>query len=477
MLLADCTRTGTTTTVPLVTPGEGLNRTRKQDVYPAKELIERKRDGRTLERAEIEHLVAGISSGSVTDAQLGAFAMATWFRGMSADEQTALTLAMRDSGRVLQWPDLPGPVLDKHSTGGVGDLVSLILGPVIAACGGYVPMISGRGLGHTGGTLDKLESIPGLSTAQEVAQLQRLVRQNGLAIVGQSADLVPADRRLYAVRDVTATVSSPPLIVASILSKKLAEGLDALVMDIKFGSGAFMESPEQAWSLAGELCGAAAAAALPCHALITDMGQPLAWSAGNALEVREAIRFLSGESRHARLLQVVTELCVELLLLGGLAGDSSAAHEQVNAALESGRAAERFAAMVAGQGGPRGLLENPDEWLPVAAVVRPVFATDAGVVSHVDMRAIGRLVVNLGGGRQRAEDTVDPAVGLSDLTALGRTAGPQDPLACLHASSESDWELAAAALRAACEIGDQAPDAPPVVRGRAAGDTQGKTHG
>ena len=213
-------------------------------MHPVKDLIHKKRDGATLDSGEIAAFVAGISDDSITDAQIAAFAMATWFRGMSVEEQMALTLAMRDSGRVLQWPGLDGPVLDKHSTGGVGDLVSLILGPVIASCGAYVPMISGRGLGHTGGTLDKLESIPGFGASPGIERFQRLVRQHGLAIVGQSDELVPADRRMYAVRDVTATVSSPPLMISSILSKKLAEGLDGLVMDIKFGSGAVITDLE-----------------------------------------------------------------------------------------------------------------------------------------------------------------------------------------------------------------------------------------
>ena len=255
-------------------------------MYLTQELIAKKRDGAALASEEIAALVQGVISETVSDAQIAAFAMAVWFNGMDLDEQRALTLAMRDSGEVLSWEKLGGPVLDKHSTGGVGDLVSLVLGPVVAACGGFVPMISGRGLGHTGGTLDKLESIPGFSTTIGIEQFQQLVQNHGIAIIGQSAKLAPADRRFYAVRDVTATVNSVPLIVSSILSKKLAEGLDALVMDIKLGSGAFMREVGEARKLAQEICRVAMDSGLPCNALITDMHAPLAWSAGYSLEIR-----------------------------------------------------------------------------------------------------------------------------------------------------------------------------------------------
>jgi len=441
-------------------------------MYAASELILKKRDGRSLSSEEISAFVSGICDGSVTDAQLAAFAMAVFFRGMVAEEQMALTFAMRDSGRVLEWPDLGGPVLDKHSTGGVGDMVSLILAPVVAACGGYVPMISGRGLGHTGGTLDKLESIPGFSTTPGLRRFRRLVRQNGLAIVGQSAELVPADRRLYAVRDETGTVSSVPLIVSSILSKKLAEGLDALVMDIKFGSGTFMQLPEEARRLARQICAVAHAAGVPCHALITDMAQPLAWSAGNALEVHEAIRFLRGDARHPRLLEVVLSLCAELLWLGGLADSRGSGSSQARRALDSGRAAERFAAMVQGQGGPAELLEQADRLLPSAPVVRPVFSEVDGFITGIDTRSIGQTVVQLGGGRHRAGDTIDPAVGLSEISAPGQVVGPALPLAVVHARDEEAWRMAAAAVRSAVTVGAGQPAVAPVVHGRITGDVR-----
>lgn len=435
-------------------------------MHPVKELLHKKRDGAALESSEIAALVAGICDDTVTDAQIAAFAMATWFRGMTVDEQMALTLAMRDSGRVLQWHGLDGPVLDKHSTGGVGDLVSLILGPVMASCGAYVPMISGRSLGHTGGTLDKLESIPGFDTSPGIERFQRLVREHGLAIVGQSADLAPADRRMYAVRDVTATVSSPPLIVSSILSKKLAEGLDGLVMDIKFGSGAVMTDLEAARRLGAEICRVSQSAGLPCRALVTDMDQPLAWAAGNALEVLEVIRFLRGEARNERVLEVVLALCAELLQLGRLAAHVEQGRTLARAALDSGRAAEAFARMVSGQGGPADLLERPEAYLPQAAVCRPLLAEGMGFITAIDTRAVGMIVVELGGGRQRTDDRIDPAVGLSGLSGPQQPVVADTPLAVIHAASADDWKRAAAALREAVRLGPEPPPSAPLVHDR-----------
>ncbi len=435
-------------------------------MHPVKQLIHKKRDGAALDSGEIATFVAGISDHSITDAQIAAFAMATWFRGMSVEEQMALTLAMRDSGRVLQWPGLDGPVLDKHSTGGVGDLVSLILGPVIASCGAYVPMISGRGLGHTGGTLDKLESIPGFGASPGIERFQRLVRQHGLAIVGQSDELVPADRRMYAVRDVTATVSSPPLMISSILSKKLAEGLDGLVMDIKFGSGAVITDLEAAQHLGEEICRVSRSAGVPCRALVTNMDQPLAGSAGNALEVLEVVRFLRGDARNERVLEVVLALCAELLQLGAMAGDLQQGRRLAQAALDSGRAAEKFARMVSGQGGPADLLERPHAYLREAAVCRPLFAEGTGYVTAIDTRAVGMIVVELGGGRQRAEDRIDPTVGLSGLSCLGQPVEAERPLAVIHAASEDDWEQAAATLRCAVRLGPEPPPSVPLVHDR-----------
>jgi thymidine phosphorylase len=376
---------------------------------------------------------------------------------------------MRDSGEVLQWNHLDGPVLDKHSTGGVGDLVSLVLGPVAAACGACVPMISGRGLGHTGGTIDKLESIPGFDTSLAVEKFQRLVQDNGVAIIGQTRALAPADRRFYAVRDVTATVASIPLIVASILSKKLAEGLDGLVMDVKLGSGAFMREASRAQQLAHEISRVSCEAGLPCTALITDMNLPLAGSAGNALEVHEAIDFLTGRSRHCRLKEVVLALGGEMLMLGGLAENTEQGREIIDRALDSGQAAERFSRMVASQGGPVDLLENPDRHLPAAAIERPVFPATPGFVTHVDTLGMGMIVVQLGGGRHHVSDTIDPAVGLNDICTAGQWLEKDTPIAMIHAASEADWLEARDSLLEAVQIDDQEVDILPVVYQRIEG--------
>ncbi|TVR67584.1 MAG: thymidine phosphorylase, partial [Candidatus Competibacteraceae bacterium] len=334
--------------------------------FPPQDLIRRKRDGLALSSAEIAALVQGMVDQTLSEGQIAAFAMAVYFRGLNPEERIALTQAMRRSGTVLDWTDagLAGPVLDKHSTGGVGDKVSLILAPLVAACGGYVPMIAGRGLGHTGGTVDKLASIPGYDTAPDLPRFRRVVRTVGCAIIGQTADLAPADRRFYAVRDVTATVESLDLIVASILSKKLAEGLDGLVLDVKTGSGAFMTTLDQARELAHGLVEVARGAGLPATALITDMDQALGHAAGNALEVAEAINYLRGSRRDPRLHEVVLALGSELLLLGGLAADAGSARSRLQAALDGGQAAERCAAMVQALGGPAELLDAPERFLP-----------------------------------------------------------------------------------------------------------------
>jgi len=424
------------------------------------ELIRRKRDGGELEGHEIEWLVRGITDGWVSDAQVGAFAMAVVLKGMTRDERVALTGAMMRSGEVLDWSEagLPGPALDKHSTGGVGDKVSLLLGPMVAACGGAVPMISGRGLGHTGGTLDKLESIPGYLTTPDPERLRAAVRNAGCAIIGQTRDLAPADRRLYAIRDATATVESLPLIVASILSKKLAAGLDALVMDVKAGSGAFMTDIDSARELAQAIVDVAAGNGLPARALITDMDRVLGRTAGNALEVREAIDHLTGAAGDPRLVEITVELCRELLALGGLDGRDPAE------ALRSGAAAERFAAMVAELGGPSDLLERPDAHLPVAPRVSAALPARAGIVTTVDVRAVGLAVVALGGGRRHETESIDHAVGLSEVAAPGERVGPADaPLAVVHARTEADADAAIAALRAAFTVGDEAPVDPPAI--------------
>jgi len=435
------------------------------------EIIRKKRDGGRLADDEIAFFVRGLADGSIAEGQVAAFAMAVFFRGMEMAERVALTRAMAQSGRIIDWSsaNLPGPVLDKHSTGGVGDKVSLMLAPLLAACGAAVPMISGRGLGHTGGTLDKLDSIPGYRTAPDLALFRKVVAEAGCAIIGQTADLAPADRRLYAIRDVTATVESIPLITASILSKKLAAGLQGLVMDVKFGSGAFMTEPERARELAESIATVATGAGLPTTALLTDMNQVLGRAAGNALEVREAIDWLTGTARDPRLTEVTLALGTELLLLGRLAPDAADARRRLLAACDSGAAAERFQRMVIALGGPADLVDRPERQLPSAPVRLPVASERAGFIVAMDVRALGLAVLSLGGGRSRPEDRIDHGVGLADVRGLGERVERGQPLTVIHARDDAGAARAAAAVRAAVAIADAPAPAGPVILDRIAG--------
>ena len=429
----------------------------------AAEIIRSKRDGGRLSAAQIASFVDGLVSGAWADSQAAALAMAILLRGMDTQETVALTAAMTNSGRVLSWDDagLNGPLLDKHSTGGVGDKLSLMLAPIVAACGGVVPMISGRGLGHTGGTLDKLEALSGYRTDPDRATLLATLREAGCAIVGASAELAPADRRLYAIRDVTATVESVPLITASILSKKLAAGLQALVLDVKVGSGAFSSTLEQARELAQSLVSVARGAGLPARALITDMNQVLGTTAGNALEVQEAIDFLSGRAPEPRQREVTLALAAELLQLGGLAASTALARTMAEHALDSGAAAERFARMVARLGGPADVLHHSG--LPVAPVRLEVPALRAGWLAQIDVRALGLAVVALGGGRARPGQAVDPRVGLSAVLPLGAAVVAGQPLATVHAADADTAQAALRALQQAMSVADAAPAASAVV--------------
>ncbi|MEA2363911.1 MAG: thymidine phosphorylase [Thermoleophilaceae bacterium] len=430
------------------------------------ELIRRKRDGGELTDAELAFLVRGIADGTLTDAQVGALAMAILLQGMTAEERISFTRHKARSGEVLDWTDadLPGPALDKHSTGGVGDKVSLLLAPIVAACGGAVPMISGRGLGHTGGTLDKLDSIPGYDSTPDLERFRDVVARTGCAIVGQTAQLAPADRRLYAIRDATGTVESLPLIVASILSKKLAAGLDALGMDVKVGSGAFMPTREQADELARAIVEVAEGNGLPTSALLTDMDRVLGRTAGNAVEVRESIDHLTGASSDPRLREVTLALSAELLRLGGVEPDEGAARAAAERALDGGAAAERFGAMVAELGGPPDLVEAPERHLRAAPVTVAAEPAEAGTVASVDVRAVGLAVVALGGGRLRETDPVDPTVGLTEVAAPGERVGAGErPLALVHAASEEAAGRAAEALRGAYTLGDPPVGDQPVV--------------
>jgi thymidine phosphorylase len=431
--------------------------------YLPQEIIRRKRDGETLSTDEISFFVEGLNAGSITEGQIAAFAMAVFFQGTTMNERVALTLAMRDSGEVLNWKSLTldGPMIDKHSTGGVGDLVSLLLGPLLAACGGYVPMISGRGLGHTGGTLDKLESIPGYNTTPDNEHFLRAVRETGVAIIGQTGQLAPADARLYSIRDVTATVESIGLITASILSKKLAAGLDSLVMDVKVGNGAFMPSYQSSKELAQSIADVATGAGTPTTALLTDMNQCLANSAGNAVEIREAVEFLTTSHRNQRLETVTLALGAEVLQTSGLTASPEEAHEKLRRALDTGKAAEIFGKMVCSLGGPSDFVERTETHLPSAPITRPVLAPSTGVVGSIDTRSLGMTVVRLGGGRSSPEQSIDHAVGLTEVVGLGAEVAHDQPLAIVHARTADDAERAAANVEASFGI---AADTTPEVR-------------
>jgi thymidine phosphorylase len=426
------------------------------------EVIARKRDGGRLSAEEVRFMVEGLTSGAISEGQAAAFAMAVFFRGMNTDERVALTLAMRDSGAVLRW-DLPGPVVDKHSSGGIGDNVSLMLAPALAACGAFVPMISGRGLGHTGGTLDKFDAIPGYATQPDAATFGRAVAEAGCAIIGQTDDVAPADRRLYAIRDVTATVESLDLITASILSKKLAAGLDALVLDVKCGSGAFMATPGDARALARSLVEVANGAGCPTRALITDMNEPLASAAGNALEMANAVRFLRGEEIDGRLWDVTVALGGELLAQAGLTVSSDEGAGKIREAFASGAAAERFGRMVAALGGPADFLEMVERHLRRAPVMGDVPARGGGFVAAIDGREVGLAVVELGGGRRRPTDAVDHSVGFEGLLGLGAAVEADTPLARLHAADEAAFARAAERLRAAYRLAEVPPEATPLI--------------
>lgn len=428
----------------------------------ARSVIAALRRGEAPSPDDLAWFARGLADGTVSDAQAGAFAMGVCLRGLPEAGRVALTRAMRDSGHVLHW-DLPGPVVDKHSTGGIGDCTSLVLAPALAACGAFVPMISGRGLGHTGGTLDKLDAIPGYATAADETRFRRVVRDAGCAIIGASAEIAPADRRLYAVRDVTATVESLDLICSSILSKKLAAGLQALVLDVKVGSGAFMKSAEDARALSRAMVDTANAAGCAAAVLMTRMDEPLAPSLGNALEVDAAMRVLTG-AETGPLYELSVALGAEALDRAGIDDGEAKLRE----AIASGAAAERFGRMVYGLGGPRDFVEDWARFLPEATVIEEVPSPRSGVVSAIDGEALGLAVVRLGGGRQVESDRIDPAVGLSDVVRLGDRVEKGQPLAKVHAAREGQAQEAARAVALAVTLGGAAPDTGPLVIERVA---------
>ncbi|MFK7754546.1 MAG: thymidine phosphorylase [Sedimentitalea sp.] len=421
----------------------------------ARSIIAKLRQKQVPTEPELRWFANGLADGSVSDAQAGAFAMAVCLGDLGAGGRAALTLAMRDSGRVLSW-DLDGPVIDKHSTGGVGDCVSLVLAPALAECGAFVPMISGRGLGHTGGTLDKLDAIPGVSTTVSHDRLVQIVRKVGCAIVGATGNIAPADKRLYAIRDVTATVESLDLITASILSKKLAASPSALVLDVKVGSGAFMKTKDDAAALARALTETANAAGCRTSAVISDMSQPLAPALGNALEVAEVMKVLTGEESGA-LMHLTAALGGVVLADAGLVDDVQDGADRIATTIQDGRAAERFGRMIAEMGGPLRFVQDWDRFLPEPNVIRQVSAQSAGFISDINGEALGLAVVGLGGGRQVESDVIDPAVGLSDVVRLGARVEKGQPLCVIHAGREDSARRAEAIVRRAITLSDQAP--------------------
>ncbi len=429
----------------------------------AAEMIAIKRDGGPLDRQMIEDIVLGITDGSLSDAQVGAFAMAVRIRGMNIDETVLLTDAMRRSGTSISW-HLDGPVVDKHSTGGVGDTVSLMLAPMLAACGAFVPMISGRGLGHTGGTTDKMESIPGYVTSPTDDRFHEIVRKVGCAIIGQTNDLAPADRRLYSIRDVTGTVESIPLICSSILSKKLASGTNVLAMNVTTGGGAFMSNLQDARELAKTITDVARGAGVKCHSLVTDMDQPLGSAAGNALEVRYAIDYLQG-IREDRMHQVVIALGAMVLVDSGLAPDTATAASALEKSLTSGHALEKFAQMVAALGGPTDFVESSAKYLVTAPVVRNVTANQYGWVSAVGAKEVGMTVVVLGGGRTQPGAPIDWRVGVVQLASVGNKVEPATVIAQVHAASEIAADIAESRIRAAISVSETSVAPRPVLIG------------
>ena len=431
-----------------------------------REIIRKKREGQALTPEEIRFFIHGLTTGAVAPEQASALAMAVFFRSMDSAETGALTQAMATSGKTIDWEEdgIAELIEDKHSTGGVGDKVSLMLAPLAAACGARVPMISGRGLGHSGGTLDKLDSIPGYNTSPALALFKRVVKSAGCAIIGQTDELAPADRRLYALRDVTATVESIPLITASILSKKMAAGLRGLAMDVKTGSGAFMETEADAEALARSIVDTAAVAGLPVKAVITDMDQVLGRTAGHAVEVRESIDYLTGAGRDSRLHEVVFTLATAMLALAGIEQDPAQARRRLQAALDSGQAAQAFSAMVRALGGPADLLERVDHYLPLPPVVKPVFLEEEGYVASIDARQVGLAILNLGAGRQRAEDSIDYGVGLTDVAAIGARVDSHAPVAQVRARDEATAAATAQAVGRAYGLAVEKPAPRPVIR-------------
>jgi len=421
------------------------------------EIIRKKRDGHPLSDSEIQYYIEGIANGSVSESHIAAFCMAVIFKGMSVEETFSLTDQMVKSGDKLNWKDLDGPVVDKHSTGGVGDKVSLMLAPIVASCGIYNPMISGRGLGHTGGTLDKLESIPEYNTTPDNSLFYSVVENVGCAIIGQTSNLAPADKVIYGVRDVTATVESVPLITASILSKKVAAGLDGLVMDIKTGNGAFAENLDFARNVGNSIIQVAKQFGMKTSGMITDMNQPLGDTIGNALEIKEVIDYLTDVRQESRLHEVVLALAAEMLVVAGLVDSTDEGIQKAKDVLDNGHAAETFEKMISELGGPNNILENTDSHFESATVVKPILAYQSGFISQINTRAVGLTVVELGGGRKKTSDSINHSVGLTHVLGLGTKVDAGQPLAIVHAQNEDQANIAINMVNDAYTILDTSP--------------------
>jgi len=427
------------------------------------EIIRKKRNQQILSDTEIKEFIKGVTDGSIMDSQAAAMTMAVFLNGMTPEETTTLTLAMRDSGDVLDWRDIDAPIVDKHSSGGVGDKVSLMLAPMLAACGAYVPMISGRGLGHTGGTLDKFDSIPGYQTVPSNDLFRKTVKEVGCAIIGQTGNLAPADKKIYAIRDICATVESIELITASILSKKLAAGLQYLVMDLKCGNGAFMSNIDDARELAKSIVRVANLAGTKTTALLTDMNQVLGHTVGNALEMQEAVDFLKGKNIDPRLYNVTIELCAELLVNTGLTKDLNDAKQKLKQSLSSGKALEIFAKMVTHLGGPADFCEHTDKYLAHASIIRPIVAPQEGYISAMQTRNIGLALIELKGGRTRSDQQLDYATGFSQFCQIGDKLQKGEPLCFVHAQNEADFARAKQNILQNITIAEEKPQTTPEI--------------
>ena len=418
-----------------------------------KELILKKRLGKELTKNEINWFISNLTSNHLSEGQIASLAMAICLKGMTFEERVQLTLAMKNSGKTLSW-DLPGPIIDKHSTGGVGDTVSLILAPVLAACGAYVPMISGRGLGHTGGTLDKFDSIPGYNTSPNEALLRRVVSKVGCAIIGQTNELAPADKRFYAIRDVTGTVESVDLITASILSKKLAAGLEGLVIDVKCGNGAFMQDFNEASTLAKSLVTVSNESGCKTTALVTDMNQPLSQSIGNSLEVLAAIDILKGSSKDYRLLEVTNSLGVSILCSSNICKNKKEAQLLISSVLSSGKAAEKFSQMISELGGANDFFEKPKNYLTPSNIQKNICCKKSGYVKKINTKNLGNILILLGGGRQKVEDDIDCSVGMKLLIELGTYVEKNQPICTLYARDQESFNIAEKEIIESFEIGE-----------------------